>query len=91
MIRYLLRRFGIFVLSHIGAFHHIGLVIALGIASNYFAQSIQNIVPNDYIRGHISLLGRCAIEIKGVFGTLNLYQVLKCCLLSYFEMETVRL
>ena len=33
--------FGIFVFSHIGALHHIGLVIALGIASTFFLQSVQ--------------------------------------------------
>ena len=33
--------FGIFVFSHIGALHHIGLVIALGIASTFVLQSIQ--------------------------------------------------
>ncbi len=33
--------FGIFVFSHIGALHHIGLVIALGIASTFVLQSVQ--------------------------------------------------
>ncbi len=33
--------FGIFVFSHIGALHHIGLVIALGIASTFFLQTVQ--------------------------------------------------
>jgi len=33
--------FGIFVFSHIGALHHIGLVIALGIAATFFLQSVQ--------------------------------------------------
>ncbi len=33
--------FGIFVFSHIGALHHIGLVIALGIASTFILQSLQ--------------------------------------------------
>ncbi len=33
--------FGIFVFSHIGALHHIGLVIALGIASTFILQTIQ--------------------------------------------------
>ena len=33
--------FGIFVFSHIGALHHIGLVIALGIASTFILQSVQ--------------------------------------------------
>ena len=33
--------FGIFVFSHIGALHHIGLVIALGIASTFVLQSLQ--------------------------------------------------
>ena len=34
--------FGIFVFSHIGALHHIGLVIALGIASTFVLQTLQN-------------------------------------------------
>ncbi|WP_345976848.1 hypothetical protein [Sulfurimonas sp. HSL3-7] len=33
--------FGIFVFSHIGALHHIGLVIALGIASTFILQTLQ--------------------------------------------------
>jgi hypothetical protein len=33
--------FGIFVFSHIGALHHIGLVIALGIASTFILQTVQ--------------------------------------------------
>ena len=33
--------FGIFVFSHIGALHHIGLVIALGIASTFMLQTVQ--------------------------------------------------
>ncbi len=33
--------FGIFVFSHIGALHHIGLVIALGIASTFVLQTLQ--------------------------------------------------
>ena len=33
--------FGIFVFSHIGALHHIGLVIALGIASTFVLQTVQ--------------------------------------------------
>ena len=33
--------FGIFVFSHIGALHHIGLVIALGIAATFLLQTIQ--------------------------------------------------
>jgi len=33
--------FGIFVFSHIGALHHIGLVIALGIASTFMLQGVQ--------------------------------------------------
>ena len=33
--------FGIFVFSHIGALHHIGLVIALGIASTFVLQTFQ--------------------------------------------------
>ncbi len=33
--------FGIFVFSHIGALHHIGLVIALGIASTFVLQTMQ--------------------------------------------------
>ncbi len=33
--------FGIFVFSHIGALHHIGLVIALGIVSTFMLQTVQ--------------------------------------------------
>ena len=33
--------FGIFVFRHIGALHHIGLVIALGIASTFVLQTFQ--------------------------------------------------
>lgn len=33
--------FGIFIFSHIGALHHIGLVIALGIASTFVLQTFQ--------------------------------------------------
>jgi predicted exporter len=37
--------FGIFVFSHIGALHHIGLVIALGIASTFVLQTLQRRMP----------------------------------------------
>ena len=36
--------FGIFVFSHIGALHHIGLVIALGIASTFVLQTFQKLI-----------------------------------------------
>ena len=38
--------FGIFVFSHIGALHHIGLVIALGIVSTFILQIVQKRLIN---------------------------------------------